>query len=141
MICPDINLLLYATFNSFPRHGDAKAWWDGVLSSSRGVRLGHVVILGFIRLSTNQRIFLTPLTMQQAIQVVDGWLQQPNVEMIGPSDRHWNNLKIMLISANAGSNLTTDAHIAALAADYGLVIYTNDTDFGRFANVQWRNPL
>lgn len=141
MICPDINLLLYATFDSFPRHFDAKTWWDGLLSSSQGVRLGHVVVLGFIRMSTNRSMFSPPLTMQQAIQVVDGWLQQPNVEMIGPSDRHWNNLKTMLVSANAGSNLTTDAHLAALAADYGLVIYSNDTDFGRFANVQWRNPL
>ena len=141
MICPDINLLLYAIFSSYPQHQKAKAWLDGVLSSSQTVRIGHVVVLGFIRISTNARVFTKPLKTDQAISVVDGWLAQPNVELIGPADSHWDNLKAMLRGANAGSNLTTDAHIAALAADYGLVIYSNDTDFVRFPNVKCVNPI
>ncbi|MDA0838849.1 MAG: PIN domain-containing protein [Planctomycetota bacterium] len=141
MICPDINLLLYATFATYPEHARAKAWWDGVLSSSQQVRLGHVVVLGFIRISTNRRVFAIPLTTAQAIDVADGWLQQPNVELIPPANAHWVNLKTMLVEANAGSNLTTDAHIAALAADYGLVVHSNDTDFARFPNIKVSNPL
>ena len=141
MICPDVNLLLYAVFRSFPQHFEAKAWWDGVLSGIDPVRLGHVVVLGFLRISTNSRVFSTPLTMTQAVQVVEGWLDQPNVELLAPADTHWSNLKLMLSDGKAGSNLTTDAHIAALAADYGLTIYSNDTDFGRFSGVQYRNPL
>jgi len=141
MICPDINILLYAHFRSFPQHTNAMRWWDGVLSGTSPVRIGHVVILGFLRISTNRKVFALPLTMSQAIQVVDGWLSQPNVKLIAPSDTHWINLKTMLTSSHAGSNLTTDAHIAALAGDYGMTVYTNDTDFGRFSGIKFHNPL
>lgn len=141
MICPDVNLLLYAMIKAYPQHQQAKAWWDGVMSSDQFVGIGHVVILGFIRVSTNPRVFPMPLTIKQAVQVVDAWLAQPNVEMIAPADTHWNNLRTMLTLGNAGGNLTTDAHIAALAADYGLVIYSNDADFARFPNVKCVNPV
>ena len=141
MICPDINLLLYASFNTFPDHDKAKAWWDDLLSGTAQVRIGHTVILGFIPIATNHKVFSTPITMDQAIDVVDGWLSQPHVELIPPAKTHWTNLKSMLESSNATSNLTTDAHIAALAADYGLTVYSNDTDFGRFSGIKVHNPL
>lgn len=141
MICPDINLLLYANFSTFPQHKDAKTWWDSTLSGTDQVRIGHVVVMGFLRISTNKKVFNPPLSMDQAVAVVDAWLNQPNVELIAPSETHWTNLKLMLSSGNAGSNLTTDAHIAALAADYGLIVYSNDTDFGRFSGITVHNPL
>jgi toxin-antitoxin system PIN domain toxin len=141
VICPDINLLLYATFVGYPKHAGAKAWWDGVLSGSQQVRLGHVVVIGFVRIATNRRVFANPLTMDQAVTVVDGWLQQPNVELIAPADSHWGNFKRMLLEGNAGSSLATDAHIAALAADYGLIVYSNDADFSRFQDIKVMNPL
>ncbi len=40
-----------------------------------------------------------------------------------------------------GANLTTDAHIAALAIEHGFTVYSNDSDFGRFDNLRWENPL
>lgn len=141
MICPDINLLLYATFSSYSQHGVAKVWWDGVLSGDLPVRIGHVVILGFIRISTHPKVFKTPLTLAQAIAIADGWLSQANVEMIAPARTHWDNLKSMLAAGATGGNLTTDAHIAALAADFGLIIYSNDTDFGRFPGIKVINPV
>ena len=36
---------------------------------------------------------------------------------------------------------TTAAHIAALAAEHGYTVYSNDADFGRFPSVKWVNPL
>jgi toxin-antitoxin system PIN domain toxin len=141
VICPDINLLLYATFSTFPEHSNAKSWWDEILSGSQPVRFAYVVILGFIRISTNRRVLSAPLTVAQAVQVVDDWIQQPNVELIAPADGHWRNLKTMISKSNAGSNLITDTHIAALAADYGLVVYSNDTDFARFPDIKFVNPL
>ena len=141
MICPDVNLLLYATFTSFPQHRAAKAWWDGVLSSAELVRIGHVVVLGFIRVATNPRVFSPPLAVEQAIHVVDQWLGQANVELIAPTEAHWDHLKRMLADGGVGGNLTTDAHIAALAAEYGLVVHSNDADFSRFSDIKVENPL
>lgn len=41
----------------------------------------------------------------------------------------------------AGGNLVIDAHIAALAIEYQAEVHSNDSDFGRFPGVRWRNPL
>ena len=40
-----------------------------------------------------------------------------------------------------GGNLTTDAHLAALAVEHGCTLYSTDADFGRFSGLDWRNPL
>jgi predicted nucleic acid-binding protein len=35
----------------------------------------------------------------------------------------------------------TDAHLAALAIEHGLQLYSADTDFAGFGQVRWRNSL
>jgi hypothetical protein len=37
-------------------------------------------------------------------------------------------------------NLTTDAHLAALAISHGAVLVSFDTDFGRFKGLRWSRP-
>jgi predicted nucleic acid-binding protein len=41
----------------------------------------------------------------------------------------------------SAGNLTTDAHLAALAIERGLILHTTDADFIRFPGLKWRNPL
>ena len=38
-------------------------------------------------------------------------------------------------------NLVTDAQLAALAIEHGLTVVSADTDFARFPQVRWTNPL
>jgi predicted nucleic acid-binding protein len=38
-------------------------------------------------------------------------------------------------------NLTTDAHLAALAIEHQAELHSNDADFARFAGLRWKNPL
>jgi hypothetical protein len=38
-------------------------------------------------------------------------------------------------------NITTDAHLAALAIEHGAEVCSADTDFGRFRGLRWTNPL
>jgi predicted nucleic acid-binding protein len=40
-----------------------------------------------------------------------------------------------------GGNLTTDAHLAALAIEARATLHTVDTDFLRFPCLKWVNPL
>ena len=47
----------------------------------------------------------------------------------------------ILDAAGAGGDLIPDAHIAALAMEYGAEVHSNDADFSRFPGLQWRNPL
>lgn len=37
--------------------------------------------------------------------------------------------------------LIPDAHLAALAIEYGLVLQTTDRDFARFSGLRWENPI
>ncbi len=141
MILPDVNLLVYAVDETSVFHKDAKTWWDDVLSSSRIVGLCYPSMLGFIRLVTNRRVFTSPLPVKEALEYVESWLAQPNTTIVVPTPRHWPLLTTLLESTGIGANLTTDAHIAALAIEHGYTLYSNDTDFDRFANLRWENPL
>ena len=103
--------------------------------------LAWTVVLGFVRISTSARIFETPLTVEQAGSTVDGWLAQPVVRMVEPTERHWPILRALLESSGSGGNLTSDAHLAALAIEHGAVLCSADRDFGRFDKLRWHNPL
>lgn len=38
-------------------------------------------------------------------------------------------------------NLVTDAQVAALAVEHGLTVFSADTDFARFKEIRWVDPL
>ncbi len=141
MILVDANVLLYAVNADLPQHARAREWWEQVLSGSQAVGIPWVVILAFVRLSTNPRIFARPLPVEQAIAYVDQWLEQPPVDAVGPGLNHWPVLRNLLDASGSGGNLTTDAHIAALALEHGYTVYSADNDFRRFAGVNHINPL
>jgi len=105
------------------------------------VGLCYPTMLGFVRLVTNRRVFATPLTVAEATEYVSSWLAQPNTTIVAPTPRHWPLLEGLLHATGIGANLTTDAHIAALAIEHGYTVYSNDADFGRFENLRWENPL
>jgi predicted nucleic acid-binding protein len=44
-------------------------------------------------------------------------------------------------AGSAGSNLVTDAQIAAIALRVGGTVYSCDHDFSRFPGIDWTNPL
>jgi predicted nucleic acid-binding protein len=56
------------------------------------------------------------------------------------SDQHAEILGRLLKSAGTAGNLTTDAHLAALAIEHGATILTFDRNFARFEGVQWTLP-
>ena len=66
MIVPDINLLLYAHDSSSPFHAKAAGWWQACLSGTEPVGLLHVVTFGFVRIATNARAFVNPMTPAEA---------------------------------------------------------------------------
>ena len=141
MMLPDVNLLVYAVDATSPFHARARRWWDDALSSTLTVGLCFPSVLGFIRLTTNRRMFESPLSADDALDRVQSWLDQPNVMLLAPTARHWPILSGLLRSSAVGTNLTTDAHIAAYAIEHAGAVCTNDGDFGRFEGLRWKNPL
>jgi toxin-antitoxin system PIN domain toxin len=138
---PDTNLLLYAVNRASPRHADALAWWQGLLSGTEEVGLAWTVLLGFVRLSTRAGIFAAPLSAKQALDLVESWLDQPVAFIAHPTERHYAVLRGLIEPLGTAGNLIGDAHLAALAIEHGGEICTADADFARFRGVRWVNPL
>ena len=66
MILPDVNILIHAVNSDSPRHSHIRSWWDNCLSGNTPVFLPWVVLLGFVRITTNRRIFDEPLSLEDA---------------------------------------------------------------------------
>jgi hypothetical protein len=141
MILVDTNLLLYAKVREFPQHNAARAWLDERLNDITGVGLPWQSLLAFVRLASNPRIFQRPLPTSEAWGQVEEWLSCRNVWVPEPTERHGGVLRSLLGSVGNRSNLIPDAHLAALAMEYGLILCSSDADFSRFEGLRWRNPL
>lgn len=137
----DLNLLLYAVNTDAVRHPASRRWFELVMSSTETIALPWAVLLGFLRIATHSRILPRPLTPEQAIQTVGGWLECPNVLVLQPGPDHWRILRDLLTQSGTAGNLTTDAHLAALAIENGAELCSTDRDFGRFGRVKWTDPL
>lgn len=141
MIIPDVNLLLYAEIDAQPEHEAARHWWEKTLNDDRQVGLAAVCVFGFLRLSTNRRVFTEPLAVDDAIARVASWLARPQVTMLIPGREHLTLSFGLLSQLGTGGNLTTDVQIAAHALEVNGEVYSNDGDFGRMEGVRWLNPL
>ena len=90
---------------------------------------------------THPAVLARPLDPGRAVAHVQSWFDRANVEALDPGPRHLEMLGRMLGDAGAAANLTTDAHIAALAIEHQCELHSNDADFARFSGLRWRNPI
>lgn len=141
MKLPDANLLLYALDEASPHHPRVRAWLEDLLSGTEPVGFAWSVLLAFLRLSTRAQIFGQPLGLSEAFDVIDGWLAQPCALVVHPTDRHSAVLRGLVEPLGTAGNITSDAHLAALAIEHGGAVCSADTDFGRFRGLRWTNPL
>ena len=141
MIVPDVNLLIHAHDFGCPQHAAARRWWEGLMNGAGTVGLPWVAMLGFVRISTNPRILDNPLDVAAACARVRSWLARPQAAPIHPGDRHADILFDLLERIGSAGNLTTDAHLAALAIEHQAELHSTDADMARFPGLRWRNPL
>ena len=124
----DANILLYAVDETSPFHGRLRAWLEDRLSEAEPVGFAWVALLAFIRISTRGNVMTRPLTPAEALGIVENWLSQPNVIVLHPTDRHAALLRGLLKESGTGGNLTTDAHLAALAISYAAYFLSNECE-------------
>jgi uncharacterized protein len=137
----DANLLLYAVHQRAARHEDAAAWLTAQLNGRRRVGLPWQSLAAFLRISTHPRAFERPLDPKTAWEQVADWLAAPVAWIPQPGPEYATLLGEMLIRHEAAGNLVPDAQLAALALEHGLTVCSTDTDFARFSEVDWHNPL
>lgn len=137
----DLNILLYAVNEDAPHHDPIRTWWEQALNGDEPLGLPWVVLLGFLRISTNHDIFPRPLDPTAAVEKVHGWLSLDHTNLLREKDDHWEILRSLLHETGTAANLVTDAHLAALAISHGAVLVSCDNDFARYKRLRWENPM
>jgi toxin-antitoxin system PIN domain toxin len=141
MIIPDVNVLVYAYHSDAVEHPVLRRWWEDALGGSRPVGMPWVVMLGFVRIMTHRRTLKIPMRTDDCLRRVREWLNQPHVQILTPGEQHAENLFRLLTQLGTAGDLTTDAHLAALAIEYQAELVSTDADFARFPGLRWFNPL
>ena len=136
MMLPDVNVLLYSVEADNPYHSPAKRWLEAAFNSSGSVGLAWLVLVGFVRLSTQTKILRKQLTTVESLAVMNDWIHHPQAQIIHPGLQHGALLGGFLLAAGTAGNLTNDAHLAALAVENNGTVGTFDKDFNRFSGVK-----
>jgi uncharacterized protein len=137
----DANLLLYAVDLRSPRHKAAEEWLTAQLNGSRRIGFPWQSIGAFLRIATNPRAVDDSLDIATAWSRVQDWLATPVAWIPLPGPRHMSIFGDLLVRHDVSAGLVPDAQLAALALEHGLTVYSADTDFARFTEVSWTNPL
>lgn len=137
----DANLVLWAHHRQFPLHDAAREWWRTVLSQQARVGIPWPTILAFVRISTHPRALERPVDVGAAWGIAETWLDRSNVWIPAPTDRHRSIFGSLLSAGRATGNHVPDAHLAALAIEWGLELLSADRDFSRYPGLRWRDPL
>lgn len=137
----DANILLYATDIASPFHHSARTWMEDALNGSRRVGIPWASISAFLRIATNPRAMGDPLSPADAWSIVDAWLDAEPVWVPLPGAGHRPILARLIVDLDLRANLIPDAALAALSIEHGLRVVSADSDFARFTEVTWVNPV
>lgn len=137
----DANLLLYSVHEQSDRHEAAVAWLTEQLNGSRRVGIPWSSLGAFLRIATHPRAFPRPLTPARAWECVSDWLAAPVAWIPEPGPQHAHILGQLVAAYDVRGNLVPDAMLAALAIEHGLTLHSTDTDFARFRELRWEDPL
>lgn len=137
----DANLLLYAVHEGDSRHDAAARWLTEQLNGPRRVGLPWQSLAAFLRISTHPRAFERPLTPATAWERISDWLSARSAWIPQPGPEYARTFGELVTTYEVRGNLVTDAQLAALAIEHGVTLYSTDTDFARFSEARWVNPL
>ncbi len=137
----DANLLLYAVDRTSVFHERAQRWLTEQLNGDRRVGLPWQSLVAFVRISTHPRASASPLSPRDALSHVRDWLAPDIAWIPHPGPGHAAILTRLIDTYQLRGNLISDAHLAALAIEHGLTLASADTDFARFRELTWSNPL
>lgn len=137
----DVNLLLHGVDTSSRHHAAARQFLEERLNGEPRVGLPWQCLGAFIRIATHPRIMSNPLRSAEAVEIVDGWIDAPAAWIPEANATTWTILRRLVERYGLTRNLVPDGQLAALALQYGVALASADTDFARFTELTWINPL
>jgi toxin-antitoxin system PIN domain toxin len=137
----DANVLIYAVDRRAERHERAATWLSVQLNGARRVGLPWQSLNAFLRVLTHPRASARPLDARAAWEHVAQWLDAPMAWIPEPGPAYARILGELITRYDLRGNLIPDAALAALAIEHGVPVVSTDTDFARFGDLRWENPL
>jgi uncharacterized protein len=137
----DANVLLYSIDRSSAHHGPCADWVRSAFAGPRRIAMPWQTIGAFLRIATHPRVFSRPLSSKEAWSHVDMWLTAPNCWIPEATERTARILGELINQLDVRGNVVTDAQLAALAIEHGVPVVSVDSDFARFSDIRWVNPL
>jgi toxin-antitoxin system PIN domain toxin len=138
----DANILLYASDEESPLQARALEVIDERVGGHAIVYLFWPALVAYLRLSTPPAGVARPLEPQQSIANVETLLGRPRVRAPGEDGGFWSVFRSVLEEGPARGNLISDAHLVALARQYGVrTILTRDRDLRRFDGIRVVDPF
>lgn len=136
----DANILLYAANDASPQHDAAAAWLTTALNGPARVGLPWESLGAYLRIATGRGV-QPPLAPARAFELVEDWLAAPAAWVPLPTERHGEVLGGLIRRYDLPSDLLADARLAALAIEHGVAVVSADTDFARFRELRWVDPI
>ena len=138
----DVNVLLFASDTASPHNARAVEFLTRCASDSETLCLGWPTLMGYLRMATHSSIFGAPLSVSEAQANVESLIGLPHARVLSELDTHWRTYCEITVGSAVRGNAVPDAHLAALLRQHGVkVLYTNDSDFRRFAFLDCRDPF
>ena len=140
MHCVDVNVLVQAAMEASPDHVQARDWLLRQRQAPDGLGLFSVVLSGFLRVSTDRRVFTEPLDPPAAIAFIDSLSASPVVSVLEPGGHHWSIFRSLVLEHRPSSAAMTDVYLAAAAMEIQATWVSFDRGFARFKELRWLNP-
>jgi toxin-antitoxin system PIN domain toxin len=141
VIACDVNVLVYAFDQGAPRHAEYRAWLEAAANDAEPFGLSSIVASGFLRIFTHPKVLARPITVDVAVELIDGLRTASAVVPFEPGRQHWTLFTNLCRAVTARGNAVPDAYLAALAIEHGATWYTADRGFARYPGLRVRHPL
>ncbi|MBK6848607.1 MAG: PIN domain-containing protein [Proteobacteria bacterium] len=142
MIAVDTNILVYAHREDSPWFSAASACLGRLAEGRARWAIPWPCLCEFFAVVTHPRVYQPPTPGDAALEQIDAWLESPTLVVLGESRAHWSELRRLVQSAKLSGSQIHDARIAALCLQHGVrELWSADRDFGRFPQLDCRNPL
>jgi hypothetical protein len=138
----DVNVLLYASDTSGPKHAEATRFLRQRASDPDLFCIAWSTLIAFLRIATHPRIFSRPLSPDDALGNVESLLSLPRVRVLSEGEGFLEIYREVTARFPVRGNLVPDAHLAALLLQHGVRrLYTVDRDFRKFDFLEVTDPF
>jgi uncharacterized protein len=139
----DTNVLVYAINDNSAEQEACRELLSALCQQAEDVYLPDNVLYEFLRITTHGRVFPKPLSIDKAQKFINALFAYSHVRLLSSTPRHWQILQEVTNHLHhPAGNLFFDIHTVVLMREHGIRrIYTADTDFLKFKEVEVINPL